>query len=284
MTSGSQRASTARPCEEMMPSNLLPIEEGPDAEHSDESGHGVAGNEENVYSGADELKEHVEELTKRVAQQFEDEHESKAVGPQVIKAPAQPSRDEWEKHKATHTPYKPWCPHCAAARAVRKAHPSKGRPAHIVPDIDGNKEGPIKISIDYMYLDDRKGQEREANWNPPYLVAVEHKHGRCWAYQVMNKGIHGAAHWSPKRIVQDWENSGFKEVRVQLKSDQEPSIVELQSAIQLARSGVVIPVNSPVGESEANGRVENPIRRIQEKVRVLRHQMEAFPLGICLTF
>ena len=75
-------------------------------------------------------------------------------------------------------------------------------------------------------------------------------------------------------MVQDWDNNGFKDVKVQLKSDQEPAIVELQSAIQLARPGSVILVNSPVGESESNGRVENTIRRIQEKTRVLRHQLE----------
>ena len=33
--------------------------------------------------------------------------------------------------------------------------------------------------------------------------------------------------------------------------------------------------NSPVAESQCNGRVENAIRWIQEKVRVLRHQLES---------
>ena len=157
---------------------------------------------------------------------------------------------------------------------MRRNYPKKGRASHIVLDIDGNAKGPIKISIDYMYLHDRKSQSDETSWNPLYLVAVEHKHGRCWAYQVQNKGAYGAAHWLPKRMTQDWENSGFKDVRIQLKSDQEPSIVELQGALQSAWPGVVIPVNSFVGKSESNGRVENIIRRIQEKVRVLRHQME----------
>ena len=30
----------------------------------------------------------------------------------------------------------------------------------------------------------------------------------------------------------------------------------------------------PWGESECNGRVENAIRRVQEKIRTLRHQLE----------
>ena len=148
---------------------------------------------------------------------------------------------------------------------MRRNHPRKGRAAHIVRDIDGNAKGPIEIFIDHMYLNDRKSQSGETSWNTPYLIAVEHKHGRCWAYQVSSKGAHGAAHWLPKRMVQDWENSGFKDVRIQLKSDQEPSIVELQSALQSTWPGVLIPVNSPVGESESNGRVENTIRRNRKR-------------------
>ena len=94
------------------------------------------------------------------------------------------------------------------------------------------------------------------------MVAIEHKHGRCWAYQVQNKGAHGAAHWLPKRMTQDWENSGFKDVRIQLKSDQETSIINVQTAIQEIRPGMVIPTNSPVGESQCNGRVEDAIGRV----------------------
>ena len=51
-------------------------------------------------------------------------------------------------------------------------------------------------------------------------------------------------------------------------------MVSLQSAIQELRPKEVIPVNSPVGESESNGRVENAIRRVQEKTVVLPHQLE----------
>ena len=66
---------------------------------------------------------------------------------------------------------------------------------------------------------------------------------------------------------------GYKDVRLQLKYDQEPAIVNLQAAVQKIRPNT-IPTNSPVGESESNGRVENAIRRVQEKERTLRHQLE----------
>ena len=52
-------------------------------------------------------------------------------------------------------------------------------------------------------------------------------------------------------------------------------MVSLQTAVQEVRKRDVIPVNSPVGESQCNGRVEGAIRRVQEKIRVIKHQVES---------
>ena len=104
---------------------------------------------------------------------------------------------------------------------------------------------------------------------------IEHRHGRCWAYQVLNKGVYDRASWLLKRMVQDLDNNWTRDAKIQLKSDQDSFIVNVQTAIQEIRSGMVIPTNSPVGESQCHGRVQNAIRRIQEKVRVLRHQLES---------
>ena len=127
--------------------------------------------------------------------------------------------------------------------------------------------------MDYMYLHERVGKYREIKNNPPYLMTVEHNFGRCWTYQVPNKGLNEKAYWVPKRILQDLENSGLGKTRILLKSDQEPAIVCVQKAIQDIKPDIV-PINSPVGESACNGRVEKTIRRVQEKMRVLRHQLE----------
>ena len=92
----------------------------------------------------------------------------------------------------------------------------------IIPDIDAGDVETVKISIDYMYLHERVGHYRDTKHNPPFLIMVEHKFGRCWAYQVPNKGINEEAHWIPKRVLQDIENSGLGDTRVLLKIDQEP--------------------------------------------------------------
>ena len=78
-------------------------------------------------------------------------------------------------------------------------------------------------------------------------------------YRIPNKGVLEHAYWLPERMVQDLENAGMKHEQIQLKSDQEPAIVAVQRAIQDMRPNT-IPINSPVGESECNGRVENAIR------------------------
>ena len=127
--------------------------------------------------------------------------------------------------------------------------------------------------MDYMYLHERLGKYREAQRNPPYLVVVEHKHGRCWAHRVPNKGVNDEAYWVPKRVLQDLEHNGTGEACILFKKDQEPAIVCAQKAIQDLRSEIV-PINSAVGESACNGRAEDTIRRVQEKLRVLRHKLE----------
>ena len=185
-----------------------------------------------------------------------------------------PTRAEWPRHQTIHTPYAAWCKHCNAARAVRCNHQRVDRRARLVPDTDEVVNVFVKISLDDMYLHERVGNYKEDKHNPSYLVALEHKHGRAWSYQTQNKGPTDEACWLPMRFIQDWDDCGFKEMRAQVETDQKPSMISLQRAIQSMRPKDAIPVNSLVGESERNGRVENAIRRVQETVRVLRHQIE----------
>ena len=58
----------------------------------------------------------------------------------------------------------------------------------------------------------------------------------------------------------------MEETRIVFKTDQEPAMTSVQTAVQELRPKDVIPINSPVGESECNGRVEDIIRRIQGRL------------------
>lgn len=222
----------------------------------------------------EKMQDQVEELQKKVARHFEDRNDQSGQSPPIVKSPQQPTAEEWEKHQVTHTPYAPWCQHCNAARAVRRDHARIKQRIHLVRDVDGSQMGPVKMSMDYMYLYDRKDKHRDEQCNPPHLVVTEHRFGRLWAHRVLNKGVNNEASWLPKRVLQDLDNAGFQDMRVIAKTDQEPAIVELQIAMQEARPNMIIPINSIVGESESNVRAENSIQRLQEKIRTLRHHVE----------
>ena len=73
---------------------------------------------------------------------------------------------------------------------------------------------------------------------------------------------------------------GYSEVI--FKSDQEPAILALKAAVAKEWQGnitmdpsAVRNEESPVGEHESNGAVENAVRRIQGQVRTLRNALES---------
>ena len=291
MTARSQRDFTVRPSECHQEEYMAPIhdEAGGLESKEDEVGDAMQEADEGVQDQGkvihidtrpvwekdwEQVRDKVEDLNVRMARHFEDNNDGGGWQPPMVASPTQPTKEEWRRHQLTHTPYAAWCRHCNSARVVRANHKNKQIRASLVPDTDRSTEGLVKISMDYMYLHDRVGRYSDVKWNPPYLVVVEHRQGRVWAYQTPNKGPNDESNWLPATLIQDWNDTGFKDVRIQLKIDQEPSIINLQSAVQALRPREVIPVNSPVGESEGNGRVENAIRRVQEKARVLRHQLE----------
>ena len=106
----------------------------------------------------------------------------------TIKAPSKPTKEQWEIHQATHTPYEPWCKHCVAARANRQNHPNKGRRTVIVPDVELKTDDMIKVSIDYMYFHERVGEYRNVDQNPPQLVMINHNNGESGPIACLTRG------------------------------------------------------------------------------------------------
>jgi len=60
------------------------------------------------------------------------------------------------------------------------------------------------------------------------LVMVNHEDGGIFSNATLGKGIQGDKSWLPKRIAKDIDNCGTKDAKVQVKSDQGPSIVVVQ--------------------------------------------------------
>ena len=108
-----------------------------------------------------------------------------------------------------------------------------------VPDVEVDLEGVLTISVDTMHLYETCKKQ--------IFVAVDHDSGRVWSYALRGKTILQGNYWIQRRLAQDLENAGYKDVNAMIKSDQERSMVVLQREIQRIRTAKTIPVSSPVG-------------------------------------
>ena len=122
----------------------------------------------------------------------------------------------------------------------------------------------VKFSIGHMSLADVTEETHSA-----CVVVVSHEDGGIFSYQTPGKGIHGDSAWVPTRLAKDIDNCGGQNVRVQVKSDQVPSIVNVQEELRFIRKAKTVCANSPVGESECNDRSGNAVKRIQVKFRTI---------------
>ena len=84
------------------------------------------------------------------------------------------------------------------------------------------------------------------------------------------------AHLVSGKIKDDIEEFGCGGALVRIKSDQEPAIVDVQRAVIAKRgSAPTIIVNSPVGDSQPNGLVENAIRKVRNMVKTILSNLES---------
>ena len=87
----------------------------------------------------EKISETHEQFNQQVEEHVDTENHQADRKVPILKAPVQPTREQWERHQATHTPFEFRRKRCQAGRAVRHKHPSKGRKTAIAPDIEGNR-------------------------------------------------------------------------------------------------------------------------------------------------
>ena len=105
MTSKSQRACTVSPPKGSNQDDLLPLREDQsgDLEAEDNGAEGGLDNGDLHKGEWSEVEEKVEELQRRVAEHFENENDKERAGPPMVRAPNQPTREQWNRHQTTHT-------------------------------------------------------------------------------------------------------------------------------------------------------------------------------------
>ena len=137
-------------------------------------------------------------------------------------------------------------------------------------------------SIDYAFMIDtgdlctREEMER-VGWDKTrdtVLVSEDLATGGIRVHLVSAKG--NGDPWIAGKIKDDIEEFGYGGAPVRIKSDQEPAIVDVQRAVIAKRGNApTIPLNSPVGDSQSNGRVENAINKVRNMVKTILSSLES---------
>ena len=190
--------------------------------------------------------------------------------------PRMPSEKERREHDATHCPFRSWCEHCCRGQGVEYGHCA-------VVGAAAEEEVP-RVIVDYCFITDNEPTrtEPQAESDDESLTALVMKETMCssvWAYALKSKSV-AEDPWVADQLVDDMCTIGMARERVVIKSDQEASIVELQSEVAKRRGfadyGVGTGIeNSKVGDSNSNGKIERAIRDVKGMIRTLKSASEA---------
>jgi hypothetical protein len=204
----------------------------------------------------------------------EDPEEARRV---IVKSvESRPRQEEVDEHNVNHIPFRSWCTHCVKGKASNQGHSSSASGGH-------ESDVPV-VSIDYAFInedgEDRKrrkerekrGEEREEGEGRgmPMIVIHDSKSKYVAAEIVPEKGV---SEYAVRRVAQIGNRRGYR--RVIIKSDQEASIVALKGAVKRELELEVSFEESPVGEHQSNGAVENAIKRVQGQIRTVRDALES---------
>ena len=127
------------------------------------------------------------------------------------------------------------------------------------------------IAIDYMGPKSKEAKEQVIK-SLPIVVGVDRKSKGVFAHMVPKKGHDPHA---IKMVGREVRLAGYN--RLILKSDQEPSVLELLEAVKRERPEKleILPEESPVGEHKSNGEVERAIQTVQGQMRTFKLAMQS---------
>ena len=108
-----------------------------------------------------------------------EDEEEEAQEPVTRRAPKGPTKEEREKHDATHLQFREWCDHCVRGRGRNSPHKKKQ-------EEDEQKETKVvRISMDYFFM----SQEEEKASENPLMVMLDESTGNRYMRAVGRKGL-----------------------------------------------------------------------------------------------
>ena len=125
-----------------------------------------------------------------------------------------------------------------------------------------------EVHLDCCFLRNEAGGEYAAT-----LVLKNRRSRILAAHVVPNQGA--SAKWIVKQVVRDLEKMGhISSVQINLRSDQEPAIIDLLRHVAMMRPGVTLIENPRSRDSQSNGFIERGIQSIEGAVRLLKFDIE----------
>ena len=185
-----------------------------------------------------------------------DEGAGEGLRPRAIASPSTPTRQEIEEHELTHLPFRSWCRHCVRGRAKGDPHAQHQEDEHAMP----------MVCCDYCFMGDS-----ETDRSTPILAVTDNKYKSAFAHVCIRKGT--AHKWIVNQVKRDIDLMGYTDIV--FKSDGEPSIVQLKREVgELRGPHRTVPEEAPVGDHQANGRVESKIAEIEGYIRTIKDNIE----------
>lgn len=89
-----------------------------------------------------------------------------------------------------------------------------------------------------------------------WLTMVDSKSGAVWLRIVESRGMDEQMEWIIMEMSDELDSWGYRGEKLILRSDQEPAIESVKKKLAEYREGETMLEATPVGESGANGRVE----------------------------
>ena len=177
-----------------------------------------------------------------------------------LPCPVLPTKAEVDAHNVTHLPFRSWCSACVRGRGKSVGHRRIGA------DVKADEQLPT-ISIDYGFFGQQEGDSPSTL---PVFIVVDRRSKGIWIHPVPAKGVEHP--WPTKALMNNLDLMGYK--RLIMKSDQEPSITALVSAIKHGWHGEIIAEASPKGESKSNGEVERAVQSVHGLARTIKDFLE----------
>ena len=183
--------------------------------------------------------------------------EEEASKVKIYPIPGEPSLRERQLHETTHLPFRSWCKWCQLGKAKALPHAAADHSEDAVPTV-GMDFGFISSGPDGLTIKRANENGPEDNGeNPsspeanepkpkrsiPMILLRERRSHASFAHVLRQKG---EDEYTLRRLLGDLRLLGFK--RINLRCDQEPSIMQLKAMLQQAWHGEIVPEESPVGE------------------------------------